>query len=99
MGAAEGAVAATSGEESPLASGDGAMLQNDFLAEVCAMVKIQKCKRHGVCNDCGKQQSEEIDIWEIRASVTGQGWNTLMLCNECMLSLHTAIAITVTQQS
>lgn len=63
------------------------------------MVKIQKCKRHGVCNDCGKQQSEEIDIWEIRASVTGQGWNTLILCNECMLSLHTAIAITVTQQS
>ena len=72
---------------------------NDYLVEVCAMVKIQKCKRHGVCNDCGKQQSEEIDIWEIRASVTGQGWNTLMLCNECMLSLHTAIAITVTQQS
>ena len=63
------------------------------------MVKIQKCKRHGVCNDCGKQRSEEIDIWEIRASVTGQGWNTLMLCNECMMSLHTAIAITVTQQS
>mgnify|MGYP006886311044 CR=1 FL=1 len=61
------------------------------------MIKVQKCKRHGVCNDCGKQQSEVIDIWEIRASVTGQGWSTLMLCKECMLSLHTAIAITVTQ--
>ena len=63
------------------------------------MVTIQKCKRHGVCNDCGKQQSEEIDIWEIRASVAGQGWSTLMLCKECMLSLHTAMAITVTQQN
>ena len=62
------------------------------------MVTIQKCKRHGVCNDCGKQQSEETDIWEIRASVTGQGWNTLMLCKECMKSLHATMAIAVTQQ-
>ena len=62
------------------------------------MVTIQKCKRHGVCNDCGKQQSEETGIWEIRASVTGQGWSTLMLCKECMMSLHTAMAIAVTQQ-
>ena len=49
------------------------------------MVKIQKCKRHGVCNDCGKQQSEEIDIWEISVSVTKQGCNTLMLCKECIM--------------
>lgn len=61
------------------------------------MVKIQKCKRHGVCNDCGKQQSEDIVIWEIRASITGQGWSTLMLCRDCMLSLHTAMAIVATQ--
>lgn len=61
------------------------------------MVKIQKCKRHGMCNDCGKQQSEDTTIWEIRASITGQGWNTLMLCRDCMLSLHTAMAIAGTQ--
>lgn len=63
------------------------------------MIKIQKCKRHGVCNDCGKQQSENINIWEIRASVTGQGWSTLMLCKECMLSLHTAMAIASSQSN
>lgn len=63
------------------------------------MIKIQKCKRHGVCNDCGKQQTENISIWEIRASVTGQGWNTLMLCKECMLSLHTAMAIASSQSN
>lgn len=54
------------------------------------MVKIQKCKRHGVCNDCGKQQSNDAEIWE--ASTTGHGWTTIMLCRDCMLSLHTAIA-------
>lgn len=63
------------------------------------MVKIQKCKRHGVCNDCGKQQSEETDIWEVSASVTGQEWATLMFCKECMLSLHTAMAIAATEQN
>lgn len=59
------------------------------------MVKIQKCRRHGVCNDCGKQQNKNIDIWEIKASTVGQGWNTIMLCDECLASLNTAIAITV----
>lgn len=63
------------------------------------MIKIQKCKRYGVCNDCGKQKSEDTKIWEVRASVTGQGWTTIMLCRECMLSLHTAIAIAATQQN
>ena len=63
------------------------------------MIKIQKCKRHGICNDCGKQQSDDTLIWEIRTSITGQGWNTLMLCRDCMLSLHTAMAITVNQKN
>lgn len=63
------------------------------------MVKIQKCKWHGVCNDCGKQQSEGTTIWEVKASVTGQGWTTLMFCRECMLSLYTAMAIVATQQN
>lgn len=57
------------------------------------MVKIQKCKRHGVCNDCGRRQDENINIWEIKASTTGQGWTTLMFCKECLASLNTAIAI------
>lgn len=61
------------------------------------MVKIQKCKRHGICNDCGKNQDAKDDIFEIKVSLTGQGWNTIMLCRECMLSLHTAMAIAATQ--
>ena len=63
------------------------------------MVKIQKCKRHGVCNDCGKQQSDNMVIWEIKASTTEQGWTTIMLCKDCMLVLHTAMAIAATQQT
>lgn len=63
------------------------------------MVKIQRCKRCGVCNDCGKQQSDDVEIFEIRASVTGQGWTTLMFCKNCILSLHTLIALTDTQKS
>lgn len=62
------------------------------------MVKIQKCKHHGICNDCGKEQGNEDDIFEIRVSLIGHGWNTIMLCRECMLSLHTAIAIATTQK-
>ena len=59
------------------------------------MIKIQECKRHGVCNDCGKQQGEDTQIWEIKASTTGQGWTTIMLCKECRALLNAAIAITV----
>lgn len=63
----------------------------------CEMVKIQKCKKFGVCNDCGTIHSDETPIWEIKVSVTGQGWNTMMLCRDCMLSLHTAMAMAATQ--
>lgn len=63
------------------------------------MVKIQKCKRHGVCNDCGKQESNDTVIWEIKASTIGQGWTTIMLCKDCMLALHTAMAIVATRQT
>ena len=59
------------------------------------MVRIKKCKRHGVCNDCGKQQGADTVIWEIKASTTGQGWTTVMLCMECLASLNTAIAMTL----
>ncbi len=59
------------------------------------MIKIQKCKRHGVCNDCGRKQDATSEIWEIKASVIGQGWTTVMLCKDCLASLNTAIAITV----
>lgn len=51
------------------------------------MVKIQRCKRHGVCNCCGRKQ-EDAEIWEIRASVTGQGWTTVMFCWKCLLNLY-----------
>lgn len=63
------------------------------------MIEIKKCKHHGVCSDCGRQQSHDTNIWEIRASVAGHEWNTLMLCKDCMLSLHTAMAIVATQQN
>ncbi len=59
------------------------------------MIKIKECKRHGVCNDCGKQQGADTRIWEIKASTTGQGWTTIMLCKECLTALNTAIALTV----
>lgn len=63
------------------------------------MIKVQKCKRHGICNDCGKQQSNKTVIFEIKASTTGQGWTTIMLCKECMLSLHTAMELAATRQT
>ncbi|NBJ99224.1 hypothetical protein D5282_18425 [bacterium 1xD8-48] len=59
------------------------------------MVKIQKCRRHGVCNDCGRQQDENVNIWEVKASSIGQGWTTLMFCRDCLAALNAAIAITV----
>ena len=59
------------------------------------LIKIQECKRHGVCNDCGKQQEADTQIWEIKVSTTGQGWTTLMMCKGCLAALNAAIAITV----
>lgn len=59
------------------------------------MIKIQKCKRHGVCNDCGRQQDGKTNIWEIKASTAGQGWTTLMFCKECLASLNTGITMTL----
>lgn len=63
------------------------------------MVKIQKCKRYGVCNDCSKQQSDDTVIWEIRVSSSGQGWNTIMLCKECMLALSREMAVKAIQEN
>lgn len=61
------------------------------------MVKIQRTRRHGACNDCGKLMGPDTPIWDVKVSTTGQGWMTVMLCRECMLSLHTALAIAATQ--
>lgn len=55
------------------------------------MVEVRKCKRHGLCNNCGKPQSNDVEIIEVRASVTGQGWATIMFCKECLAALHTEI--------
>lgn len=63
------------------------------------MVMIQKCKKFGVCNACGVIHSDETPVWEIRTSITGHEWNTMMLCRDCMLSLHTAMAIVATQHN
>ena len=37
------------------------------------MIDIRKCKHHGVCTNCFKQQDNENTIYELRASTTGQG--------------------------
>lgn len=51
------------------------------------MINIRKCKKHGVCINCFKQQETGAEIYELRASSTGQGWTTIMLCKECMIEL------------
>lgn len=56
------------------------------------MIKIRKCKKHGNCNSCGQQQTESNIIWEIRASITEQGWNTMMLCDKCIALLQEVLA-------
>lgn len=54
------------------------------------MVKIQRCKRHEVCNCCGEKR-EGTEIWEIKVSVTGQGWTVVMFCWKCLLRLYADI--------
>lgn len=61
------------------------------------MVKIRRVQRYGMCNDCGKPMDTDVPVWEIKVSNTGRGWTTIMLCKECMLSLHTAMAVAATQ--
>ena len=51
------------------------------------MIDIRKCKHHGVCTNCFKQQDGENTIYELRASTTGRGWTTIMLCRDCMIEL------------
>lgn len=51
------------------------------------MVQIRKTKHHGICVNCQKQQDADTDIWELRASTTGQGWTTIMFCEKCMAGL------------
>lgn len=41
------------------------------------MIDIRKCKHHGVCTNCFKQQDSENTIYELRASTTGQGSTNL----------------------
>ncbi len=55
------------------------------------MIEIRRCKRHGVCNNCGRQQSKAVPIREIRMSITGQGWSALMLCEQCLSLFREAI--------
>lgn len=62
------------------------------------MMRLRKCRRHGVCNNCGIQQSEADCIWEIRVSLTGQGWSTVMLCDKCIRMLHENIAEEILRQ-
>lgn len=52
------------------------------------MIDFRLCKHHGACNNCGKQQTENTPIHELRMSTTGQDWSTLMLCEECLEQLR-----------
>ena len=59
------------------------------------MIKIQKCKRYGVCDNCGRKRDANSEMLEIKATLIGQGLTTVMLCKDCFASLNTAIASTV----
>lgn len=50
------------------------------------MIDVRLCKKHGVCNSCGVTQ-DHAKIMELRFSVTGQGWTTIMLCPACLKKL------------
>ncbi len=55
------------------------------------MLEIRQSKNHGVCNSCAKQQTKKQTIYEIRTSTTGQGWNVIMLCEDCLNELQELI--------
>lgn len=61
------------------------------------MIKTQKCKKNGICNNCGKKQSESVEILELKVSSTGKGWNAIMLCEQCMLEASKLMAATALQ--
>lgn len=62
------------------------------------MLEVKRCKRHGCCGSCCKTQSEETPIFEIRASTTGCGWTTIMLCKDCMIELMRKIPKTLREE-
>ena len=63
------------------------------------MIDIRKCKHHGVCTNCFKQQDSENTIYELRASTTGQGWTTIILCRDCMIELMRKIPQAINEDS
>lgn len=62
------------------------------------MINIRKCKHHGVCTNCFQQQDGKNTIYELRASTTGQGWTTIMLCRDCMIELMRKIPQAINEE-
>lgn len=62
------------------------------------MIDIRKCKHHGVCTNCFKMQDDKNTIYELRASTTGQGWTTIMLCRDCIIELMNKISQIITEE-
>lgn len=50
------------------------------------MVMIQKCKKFGVCNDCGVIHSDETPVWE---NIYNGTW---MEYDDAVSRLHVVIA-------
>lgn len=55
------------------------------------MIKIQKSKKHSVCNNCGKMRRDCMGLWEIKTTATGRNRTTMTLCESCMTSLYSEI--------
>lgn len=47
------------------------------------MIKVIENEKHSVCGSCGHNNN----IKSIKVSRTGQGWTTIMLCEECVSEL------------
>ena len=47
------------------------------------MIEVRKTKRYGVCGSCASM----TDTYDIRTSIAGDGWTTIMLCKSCRKEL------------
>jgi len=56
------------------------------------MIKVVANERHAACNSCGHDKN----IKSIKVSLTGHGWTTIMLCDECTAELIDKVSETET---
>ena len=48
------------------------------------MFEFQKCKKIGMCNNCGIRHDDEHPVYEFKISSDGTRWNVVMLCPDCL---------------